>query len=184
MEGMQKLKKLSSEASAEIHRIMADTSIFGVSETCDNILMWSHYAENHTGAVVEFRVVQEVDSSLLMAQPVRYSQEIPHLSYDLMLMDSRKARMEILDILTLSKSEVWAYEKEWRVWSSLRDKTQSFEIIPFAPEEIGAVYLGCKMSDTDKTQITGIIRSKYSSAKVFAAEKHPSRFELVFNKLP
>ena len=97
---------------------------------------------------------------------------------------SAQARIEILDTITLSKSEVWSYEKEWRVWCSLRNKTKTYEIIPFAPEEMGAVYLGCKMLDADKTQITDIVLTKYPRAKLFAAEKHPSRFEIIFNELP
>jgi hypothetical protein len=145
--------------------------------------MWSHYAENHAGAVIEFRAAQEVDSPLLVAQPVRYSQEMPRLSYDIMTMGSQKARMEILDTITLSKSEVWAREKEWRVWSALRDKSKTYEIISFAPEEIGSVYLGCKMSDADKVEIAEIVGRKYPTARLFAAEKHPSRFELIFNEL-
>jgi hypothetical protein len=111
LEGMQNIKKIASEASAEIHRVMADTTIFCVSETHDNILMWSRYAANHTGAVIEFRALLEADSPLLSARPVRYSKDMPRLSYDI-LMDSVQARSEILDTITLSKSEVWAYEKE------------------------------------------------------------------------
>jgi hypothetical protein len=183
LQGMQNVRKTTPDASAEIRRIMADTTIFCVSETHDNILMWSHYAENHTGAVIEFLAAPEVDSPLLVAQPVRYSQEMPRLRYDIMMMDSKKARMEVLDIITLSKSEVWAYEKEWRVWATLRNKTQTYEIIPFALEEIGAVYLGCKMAESDKVEIAEIVGRKYPKARLFAAEKHPSRFELTFNEL-
>jgi hypothetical protein len=183
LQGMQNVRKSASEASTEIRRIMADTTIFCVSGTHDSILMWSHYAENHTGAVIEFRAVQEVDSPLLVANPVRYSQEMPRLPYDLIMMDSKKARMDILDTITLSKSEIWAYEKEWRVWATLRDKTKTFEIIPFAPEQIGAVYLGCKMSGADKAEIAEMVGSKYPKVKLFAGEKHPSRFELIFNEL-
>jgi hypothetical protein len=100
------------------------------------------------------------------------------------MMDSEFGRDEILKTITLSKSKVWAYEKEWRVWATLREKTRTYEIIPFAPEEVGGVYLGCKMSDADIAQITEIVRRKYPNATVFAADKHPSRFELMFDKLP
>ena len=161
---------------------MSDTTIFCVSETHDNILMWSHYAANHTGAVIESQAVREVDSPLLVAQPVRYSRDVPRLSYDIM-MNSELGRDEILKTVTLTKSDVWAHEREWRVWATLRNKTQAYEIIPFAPEEIGAIYLGCKMSDADKAQITNIMQEKFPKAKIFATDKHPSRFELIFNEI-
>jgi hypothetical protein len=64
LEGMQKVKKIAPEANAEIRRVMADTSIFCISETNDNILMWSHYAANHTGVVIKFLALAEVDSPL------------------------------------------------------------------------------------------------------------------------
>ena len=35
-----------------------------------------------------------------------------------------------------------SYEKEWRVVSGLRNKSNEYEIIPFNPQELAAVYLG------------------------------------------
>jgi hypothetical protein len=67
LQGMQRLKIIASESSEEIHRVMSDTTIFCVSETHDDILMWSHYAANHTGAVIQFRAAPELDSPLLLA---------------------------------------------------------------------------------------------------------------------
>ena len=32
-----------------------------ITEEHDNLLMWAHYAQNHTGAVLEFRVMPEED---------------------------------------------------------------------------------------------------------------------------
>ena len=64
IEGMQRVMAYAPEANAEIRGVMADTSVFCLSETHDNLLMWSHYAQNHTVAVVEFRVLPEVDSKL------------------------------------------------------------------------------------------------------------------------
>lgn len=179
LEGMQNVRKIAPEANAEIHRIMADTTIFCLSETNDNILMWSHYAANHTGVVVNFLPLAEIDSPLILARPVRYSKDMPRLSYEIIL-DAEKGRTAILDTLTLSKSEVWAYEREWRVWATLRDKTCTYEIIPYAPEEIGAVYLGCKIDKHDKGEIIEITRRKYPRAKIFQAEKHDKEFALVF----
>jgi hypothetical protein len=52
----------------------------------------------------------------------------------------------------------------------LRDKTKSYEILPYAPEEVG-VYLGCKMSKGDRDEIIEIMRRKYPQAKIFQASK-------------
>src|SRR5271154_5206616 len=133
IEGMRRVSAYMPEANAEIRGVMADTSVFCLSETHDNLLMWSHYAQNHTGAVIEFRVLPEVDSPTLAAKPVRYSTQTPRLIFA-DLADFERLCHEMVEVITLTKSDVWAYEKEWRIVSALRDKTKSYEILPFHPE--------------------------------------------------
>lgn len=182
IEGIERVTAYMPEANAEIRRVMADTSVFCLSETHDNLPMWSHYAQNHTGAVIEFRVLPEVDSPTLVAKPVRYSKEMPRLNFA-DLADFEKLCHEIVEIITLTKSDVWAYEKEWRIVSGLRDNIKSYEILPCHPEEIGEVYIGCKMTDADKAEVIEITHSKYEHAKVFQAQKHPREFALIFEEV-
>jgi DUF2971 family protein len=181
-EGMHRVIKITPETNAEIRRLMADTSIFCLSETYDSLLMWSHYANNHTGVVIKFLSLPEVDSPLMMAQPVCYSAQMPRLRFS-MLLDFDKARNEVINTITLTKGDVWAYEKEWRIVTTLRDKTQTYEIIPYAPEEVGAVYLGCKIAETDRDEIIEVTRRKYPKAKIFRADKHDREYELVFQDI-
>jgi hypothetical protein len=182
VEGMKRATNISAEINTQIRSVMADTSIFCVSETHDNLLMWSHYAQNHTGAVIKFLVLPEVDSPLIVAQPVRYTIRMPRREFASML-DFQKSLTEIVELITLTKSDVWACEKEWRIVAGLRDKTQSYEILSYAPEEVGAVYLGCKMSEDDKEELIEITRSLYPQAKLYQAEKHPKEFALIFTKI-
>jgi hypothetical protein len=182
MEGMQRTIDTLPQANDEIRRIMADTTVFCLSETHDNLLMWSHYAQNHTGAVVNFLSLSEVDSPLILAQPVRYSAQMPRLAFN-SLMDFDEARKAVYEIITLTKTEVWAYEKEWRIITTLRNKTQSYEILPYAPEEVAAIYLGCKMTKDDREEIVDVTRSKYPRAKVLQAEKHEKEFALIFRDI-
>jgi hypothetical protein len=181
LEGMQRASKSIQTSNVEIRRILADTSIFCVSETHDNLLMWSHYAQNHTGAVVKFLSLAQVDSPLMMAQPVRYASQLPHLTFSDLLEEDTVVK--VYEAITLSKSDVWSYEKEWRVVTSLRDKEKTFEILPFAPEEVGAVYLGCRMTDNDRREIVAISRQRYRGAKIYQAIKHTRDFALVFEEL-
>jgi hypothetical protein len=143
--------------------------------------MWSHYAQNHTGAVIKFLSLPEVDSPITVAQPVRYTTQMPRLTFAA-LMDFDKALKDIIKNITLTKSEVWAYEKEWRIIASLRNKTQSYEILPYAPEEVGAVYLGCRIAKDDKEEIIEVMRHKYAKAQIFQAEKHEREFALKFSE--
>jgi hypothetical protein len=182
VERMERATNVSAEINAQIRSVMADTSIFCVSETHDNLLMWSHYAQNHTGAVIKFLALPEVDSPFIVAQPVRYTTRMPRREFASML-DFQKSLMEIVELITLTKSDVWAYEKEWHIVAALRDKTQSYEILSYAPEEVGAVYLGCKMAEDDREELIGITRRLYPQAKLYQAEKHPREFALIFSKI-
>ena len=179
MEGMKRASKSAEETAGEIRRILSDISIFCMSETHDNLLMWSHYAGNHSGAVVNFLSLREVHSPLMMAQPVRYSKDMPRLKF-VSLMDLEGAKRDVLETITLSKSDAWAYEKEWRVVTTIRDKSANYEIIPYAREEVGAVYLGCNMSKSDRKEIVDITRRRFPQAKIYQAEKHPHEFALMF----
>lgn len=183
LEDMHRVAATMPDANAEIRRIMADTSIFCLSATHDNLLMWSHYAQNHTGAVIKFLALPEVDSPLILAQPVRYSEKMPVLEFASLLLDERAARLAVLETITLCKSDVWAYEKEWRIVAALRDKSQSYEILPYAREEIGAVYLGCRMTAQNRSEITEVVRNQFPDAAIFQAEKHASEFALQFAEI-
>src|SRR6516162_6638151 len=120
IEGMQRVHAITPVVNAEICKIMSDTTIFCLSETHDNLLMWSHYAKNHTGAVIKFLSLPEVDSPLVCAQPVRYMAQIPRRTFA-SLMDFNEGLRNIIESITLIKSEVWSYEKEWRIIASLRN---------------------------------------------------------------
>jgi len=182
IEGMRRVIQYVPTMNAAIRGVMADTTVFCLSETHDNLLMWSHYAQNHTGAVIKFLALAEVDAPTIVARPVRYSRQMPQLDFAA-LMDFEKVPMDIIDVVTMTKSEVWAYEKEWRIIAGLRDKTQSYEILPYAPEEVGAVYLGCNISIEDKEGIIEVTRRIYPKAKMFQAEKHEKEFALTFSEI-
>ena len=93
LEGMKDVKTMVRKANDELRQIMLDTRILCVSERNDSILMWSHYAENHTGIVIKYMTLSETASPLRLAEPVRYSREMPRLNYDIMLrLRSRQKR--------------------------------------------------------------------------------------------
>lgn len=90
-----------------------------LSESFDDILMWSHYASSHTGFVIGFEIKdEEIDHNF---QKVKYIDSLP--DFDILQMvnfikgdDSQATPYFLSDIST--KSTVWDYEKEWRIWRS------------------------------------------------------------------
>lgn len=82
---------------------------FGIccfSEKRNDILMWSHYSEKHTGACLEFDTNNEFFKTL---QPVDYQSERHDI--DLKNWEQRDIVFKVM----LRKLRSWCYEKEWRL---------------------------------------------------------------------
>lgn len=77
-----------------------------LSETCSNILMWSHYANNHEGICLEYDV-NELSLHNDIA-PVIYSDEI-------VTFKTKKPTRGEFSKLFYTKLKDWQYEREWRI---------------------------------------------------------------------
>jgi len=75
--GLDNLSKQLPEFHETLRNIYCRAKILCFSEIEDNILMWSHYAEQHKGLVLKFRHIQ--DSAWGAAMPVAYTNEMPRL---------------------------------------------------------------------------------------------------------
>jgi hypothetical protein len=173
----------------ELRALLAPRRILCLSEVRDNILMWAHYAENHTGAVIEFSYIEEgkYASAWGAAKPVRYMVDMPRLANEDALVRSlvghgRMATLEQFQESVYVKAEAWAYEKEWRVLGGWEKDQPEREYIPFRPKELTAVYVGCRMSEADRDEIKKTIAKKYPHAAVHNGSKSARRFALEFAK--
>lgn len=107
------------------------TGIYSLSETARSMLMWSHYAANHTGVCFQFYLpagFNEVQTLL----PVEYGTEMKEISF-------RDRQEEHINAFRF-KSVEWRYEQEWRIikLGSARKKLQ----IP--PDMIKGIIFGAK----------------------------------------
>jgi len=116
-----------------------------LSETFDDILMWSHYSSAHTGVVIglEFPELSE-DHHL---QKVSYVNSLP--SFDLIILakfvegEDRYLNYFFKDISI--KSSDWCKEKEWRIWR----KSPMYYF--YKPENVKEIYFGVSCTkDTRK----------------------------------
>lgn len=163
--------------------------VFSITEERDNLLMWSHYAQWHTGVVFEFRALPDEDNPLCIAQPVMYQARPPCFFTEQQWIDDTLGLEQLdPDALYLGyayiKSDVWSYEKEWRVWDLLPYRQDVlFSDYRLRPNEVGAIYFGCRMSPDDKRTILNVLSQKYPSASVFEARKPRDRFQLDFEAI-
>ena len=100
--------------------------------------MWSHYADEHRGAILEFQPKIELATELLGALEVEYSKEVPvavTLEQFLLYITGQGPKPHSPNALVKSaftKSSDWSYENEWRILNKQRDEDQgSFCIARF-----------------------------------------------------
>ncbi len=160
--------------------------VFSVSETHDSLLMWSHYAKDHTGVVFEFRVMPEADNPLCAAGPVKYCRQPPSFLSESEWLENiihgRDLDMSALYFrYAYAKSDIWSYEKEWRVWDLL-DDAKGVLCSPYElrPNEIATVYFGCKVDPAMKATVLRLL-SSHPTATAFQARKSPDQFKLYFD---
>lgn len=125
----------------------------------DNVLMWSHYAANHTGFCLEYAVddVHAVARRALF--PVIYSQQ---------MFDATKfvptggpeagAFNNVFGLLqSLYKASEWSYEREWRLvfGAGLIPEERNY---PFAKPR--RVLLGARMALDAREEVTALCRSR------------------------
>lgn len=88
--------------------------LLSLSETPDNLLMWAHYAEGHTGFVLvldgshDFFKGDIALHGFAKPVPVEYRLKLPHLTIE------ETYKETIMPEIFFVKSLNWQYEKEWR----------------------------------------------------------------------
>ena len=138
-QGMDKAEALLPRTHEETRAVIAEFKLLCFSEVFDNILMWAHYSQNHTGVVLEFSCIEKLDSAWGVARPVRYMDRMPLLMDEerLVSLMSGQGKIGVEQILENSifvKAVDWAYEREWRIAGG-RDKSKNTEDIAFYAEE-------------------------------------------------
>ncbi|AUQ99553.1 DUF2971 domain-containing protein [Phaeobacter inhibens] len=76
--------------------------------------MWGHYAQNHKGVCYGFDVEPENPDALLK---VRYIDKLK--PFNRIAISDRSALNAELAFANCTKSDIWEYEREWRVYCSL-----------------------------------------------------------------
>ncbi|EIZ0690084.1 TPA: DUF2971 domain-containing protein [Vibrio parahaemolyticus] len=126
--------------------------VYSLSETQDNPLLWAHYGDEHRGFCVEYernRDNQLGDEGYTF--PVRYSYEYPNISMsDIVHLDDLEndgnlsVDQTFVGAIMLTKSDHWAYEKEWRIVCNGNN------MLCEAPGQITSLIFGLRMPEEDR----------------------------------
>lgn len=185
-----KFEQQINELHSELRQNLTHSRVLCLSETNDNVVMWSHYGEEHQGVVVKLLCIDELDNSLLVARKVDYSNRFP-LFPSLEKYVQHLTGEEPLDFDNLTwdfaytKHEDWSYEKEWRVHMPLLQDPagDGYSIFREDPRVFGAVYLGCRMDEEGRKKVLAAVEEYIPHARVYQCKRSSSSFELVFDEV-
>jgi len=123
-----------------------DFGLYCLSETCENILMWSHYADNHRGFCLEFGGREPQSSPFQAVLPIKYQEDRPIVDITVTADDEDTPKIVQLGLLT--KSLDWKYEKEWRAWDGERPGPRVLKA-----GSLSAVILGARITPEDREKL-------------------------------
>ena len=152
------------------------------SERKDSILMWSHYANNHTGFCIEYDFSKwELNDRI---QQVKYTKHRHKMSEaDFTGTISLSDLWKIIDNEVLYKSDEWEYEKEWRISFPWPKESKTFKYkngqqpIYELKEYITGIYLGLCVEDDYKRKVCE--HFKNTDIKIFQMTTKDEEYELI-----
>jgi len=157
------------DLSTEIQKYWdSQVGILSLSETNDNLTMWSHYSEAHTGFVIGFDTnisITDVANILIKPKKINYCSERPSIT----LFDIKKEKKEMMNdwikTFLFTKGNDWLYENEWRQINILgkADKIETknnknIYLFKYNRKSIVEIYFGCRMDKDIRKKILKIIR--------------------------
>lgn len=154
-----------------------------LSEAYNSMLMWSHYAQNHTGYCIEYDF-EENDMFYKHLYPIMYTKD----RYVVSKTDMINENTEWIYRTTCRKADVWSYEKEWRIVTANFNKVMPQKLkhpngkyVLDLKNNIKSFYLGAKISEDFKDEIIQFGEKNYLD--IFQMILSPNTYELNAEKV-
>ncbi|MBF6029623.1 DUF2971 domain-containing protein [Pseudomonas sp. P115] len=147
----------------------AAIGILCLSRNADSLLMWGLYADDYSGALIEFDETHDFFTGM---HPVKYKKRRP-------VFDLRDFHGKVVPISDLFvKPSVWAHEREVRIVRSTRDLKDTGAAIKNYPlltmdiprDCIKSVFLGDRMKLEDQVEIWSLIKDTNISLSLAAVD--------------
>lgn len=137
------------------------------SEVNHEILMWSHYADEHRGYCLMFEAT-DLSPFFGTAKKVTYSADLPVIDF------FNTPANEQAEIALLTKYCGWSYEKEWRITN--HDVGSGRHEYP--PESLRGVIFGSRMTDENRAKIRAWVRLRGHPVRFFEAVQSDRHFKV------
>lgn len=161
--------------------------LFCLSENWDNILMWSHYSNEHKGFVVGFESEHpffshhDEDNGEITIQEIEYSTKRAELD----LIEKYRGDSKDKEIL-FRKSPHWMYEKEWRKIKNLENADSTISqskvyLFKTPSDSVKEIVFGMRSSENTNKEVFEKLKlnSTLNHVRVFQAQRDNSRFGII-----
>jgi hypothetical protein len=160
----------------------ANVGVLCLSEIRDSLLMWGHYTDNHEGFVIGFdqnhpffSMRRGPEDEFGFLRQVKYCHSRPRVTM------ANTTGTEWFE----TKSDEWAYEKEWRMMRVLQDAESRLEGVPhpiclygFPADAVVEIVAGLRSSPELRDRLRTMSKG-YPKAKLFQAQEHSSEYALL-----
>lgn len=166
----------------ELEMVDKNFGIFSLSVPRDNILMWSHYSNCHTGFCMGFDMeglknyLNSISNNNLFfnIEKVIYQDNYPIIiprGYDSDVYYKERF---------LYKSKFWEYEQEYRILSYLDGANKVYEIPASC---FRYLFLGSKMELKNRLLLVNHVRENLPHVLIFDSKVSKTKFELEFTNI-
>jgi hypothetical protein len=150
--------------------VIGSKGILSLSENRNNILMWSHYSNSHSGFVMGFDVASDIP---FFTSPLHVRYETNYPAYRYLTQPDR-----IVSHGLLTKSSLWSYEQEIRVIKNRQG------LHSFSNQALVEIVLGCRIEAPNRTRIFQYLGDYgYNHVVVSEATPSSSRYELEIRQI-
>lgn len=147
-----------------INHVLDNMGYFCLAKKPDNLLMWSHYTNEHKGCVVEFDLLQCLP---IIEKVFAVIYDNNYITYNYLRADDGPLRSII------HKSIDWSYEEEYRIIN------KEVGVVDIPDNAITSIILGCRMLQRNKTTIKNLVlKSKFNTITLKQAQLNPSSYKL------
>lgn len=157
--------------------VINSLGIICLSESYDNVLMWAHYSNKHTGICVEYDFTNVDEMLLSSLLPVEYKKERPIVTNDL-YKDKKKLSFNLLSSSYI-KSKDWKYEKEWRILLPLKYLDENLN---YKSPKITKVFFGLNVEEEQFKEYKNRIHEFDSNIECLQLQMHYKNYSLVEKK--
>lgn len=147
-----------------LNEMLRDLGVLSLAARDNDVLMWSHYAANHTGVCWRFDHGVEF---FAQAAEVKYAENRPVFRV------LEGDRGDLADRMLLTKADFWKHEGEWRIV-----QPGVAGLISFPADGLTGVVLGSAITAADEARLRSLIAERSDQIEVLRANIDPKLYRV------